>query len=80
MKKNSLVYIATDDVKYFLDILLKFNQSNGFMWVNDKPYLWSVPFKYMSKTSFFNKAQKKGQKSSFMVFKKKKNNLKIDIF
>ena len=70
VRKNGLVYIATDDKKYFLDILIKFYKLNSFTWINDKPHLWSLPFKNMSKTSFFNKAQQKGQKSNFMIFKK----------
>ena len=67
---NGKIYIATDDQKYFLDIMQKFYFSKLFSWENDRPVFWSQPFHKMAETSFFKKAQINSQKSYFIIFKK----------
>ena len=71
LKSNGKIYISTDDRDYFIDILLKIQKSTLFIWDNWHPCTWSKPFKNMTNTAFFNRANKIGRKSYFMIFKKK---------
>ena len=71
LKNEGRIYIATDDNHYFMDILSKFHNSRLFSWENDRPNLWSKPFKKMAKTSFYIKAIENFKKSNFMIFIKK---------
>ena len=71
LKNTGKVYISTDDKDYFIDILLKIHKSSLFIWDNGYPYCWLKPFKKMTNTTFFTRANKIGRNSHFMIFKKK---------
>ena len=68
MLSNEIIKI---NERLVLIINVKFYKSKVFNWINDKPINWTQPFKKMAKTSYFLKAEKRKQKSNFMIFKKK---------
>ena len=70
-KKDSKIYIATDDKFYFIKIITYFYNNKKFIWQNDRPNLWSNVFNEMIETKYYKNALKNNRKPIFLLFQRK---------
>jgi tRNA (guanine-N7-)-methyltransferase len=70
LKRDGLLYIATDVNDYVRHVLEHFCVESGFEWIAESVKDWRCPWEHWINTRYYDKAISAGRKITFLIFRR----------